>query len=654
MPGVLPGLVVALAMMSGPAMPQALLEEVTTLSSAATTVERTFTLPAGDYQVRLTDFGQPENFTSLRLIVTRGLEVVSTVDAPGTRPFTTTAGVHEIHVVGTPDAASGAGVFGVTVLRPDNVVAQCAFADSGGTQRDCAFADSIAVPPQPNPNVATFAVAFAVTEAGAYDVAVDDLTFPSAVDNVQFNILTPGGVAFPGPQIGEGTFTFVTAPGEHQLLLVVAANSTAAAALCAVRISGGPSGGVVYDRAHPVGEVAPPSAITLPTTGAYTFRLADFNAPVAFIRLQSIVMRGSAELARRDGPGDGSFNAQAGVAELFLLATPAVAPGSGTLGIHIATGSTTTYSDARTVNAASDVTEPGFTFAATLVSAGTYRLALNDFRFPTPLNSLAANIIQAGSVLNTLPAPNSVDFNAAAGPIFVTVIAGVQNASSGGLFGLQLAPASGGSALIGMTQGVGALFDARTVDVAQAGAYDITLGDLEFPGRFSELWVNVTRGADQLGSIVGEGTVSIQTTPGRYFLNFIARPNAQAGAGTYALRVSRTLAPTVTLAASPASVPNGSTTTLTWNSTNATACTASGAWSGSKATTGSQPSGALTSSSTFTLTCTGAGGNANQSVTVTIASPSSGGGGGGGSLGVPALCALLIILAVRRREARYA
>lgn len=77
-------------------------------------------------------------------------------------------------------------------------------------------------------------------------------------------------------------------------------------------------------------------------------------------------------------------------------------------------------------------------------------------------------------------------------------------------------------------------------------------------------------------------------------------------------------APTVNLAANPTSVVSSGTSTLTWSSTNATSCTASGAWSGARATSGSQMTGALTVTSTFTLGCTGAGGTTNRSVTVTV------------------------------------
>ncbi len=78
-------------------------------------------------------------------------------------------------------------------------------------------------------------------------------------------------------------------------------------------------------------------------------------------------------------------------------------------------------------------------------------------------------------------------------------------------------------------------------------------------------------------------------------------------------------APTVSLEASPTQVePNGSAT-LTWSSTNATQCTASGGWSGSKATSGSLMVGPLAAATLFTLSCSGAGGTATVSANVDVA-----------------------------------
>jgi uncharacterized protein DUF4038/collagenase-like protein with putative collagen-binding domain len=77
--------------------------------------------------------------------------------------------------------------------------------------------------------------------------------------------------------------------------------------------------------------------------------------------------------------------------------------------------------------------------------------------------------------------------------------------------------------------------------------------------------------------------------------------------------------PTVSLVASPAPVSNGSSSTLTWSSTNATTCTASGAWSGAKATSGSEPTGILhTTPGNFSLSCTGPGGSASASAQVKV------------------------------------
>ncbi len=82
-------------------------------------------------------------------------------------------------------------------------------------------------------------------------------------------------------------------------------------------------------------------------------------------------------------------------------------------------------------------------------------------------------------------------------------------------------------------------------------------------------------------------------------------------------------------------IPYNSSANLTWTSSNATSCYASGDWSGTKSTSGSETTYNLTYSKTYTITCTGSGGSASDSVTVNIqsqqisyvnltASPSSG------------------------------
>ncbi len=77
-------------------------------------------------------------------------------------------------------------------------------------------------------------------------------------------------------------------------------------------------------------------------------------------------------------------------------------------------------------------------------------------------------------------------------------------------------------------------------------------------------------------------------------------------------------APTLTLSANPATINSGQQSVLTWNTSNATACTASGGWSGAKNVNGSETVGPLTQTTTYTLNCTGAGGSVNRNATVTV------------------------------------
>ena len=78
-------------------------------------------------------------------------------------------------------------------------------------------------------------------------------------------------------------------------------------------------------------------------------------------------------------------------------------------------------------------------------------------------------------------------------------------------------------------------------------------------------------------------------------------------------------APTLTVTATPASVPSGGSSNLSWSSTDASSCTASGAWSGSQPTSGTASTGALTNASNiFTLSCSGPGGSTSRSATVTV------------------------------------
>ena len=115
--------------------------------------------------------------------------------------------------------------------------------------------------------------------------------------------------------------------------------------------------------------------------------------------------------------------------------------------------------------------------------------------------------------------------------------------------------------------------------------------------------------------------------------------------------------PAPTLTAAATSVVAGSSTTLTWSSVNATSCTASGSWSGTLATSGTQTvTPATAGTATYSLTCANATGTspaASVSLTVTAAAAAttSSSGGGGGTISWDTLLLLAAFGALRYSRA---
>jgi hypothetical protein len=118
-----------------------------------------------------------------------------------------------------------------------------------------------------------------------------------------------------------------------------------------------------------------------------------------------------------------------------------------------------------------------------------------------------------------------------------------------------------------------------------------------------------TGGSQSTGALTTDTTYSLTCTGA----------GGTSTATAAAVTVTASPVPTATLTASPTPIASGASSTLTWSSTNATSCTASGGWSGALAASGSQSTGALTANTTYSLTCTGAGGSSTPAAaTVTV------------------------------------
>ena len=154
------------------------------------------------------------------------------------------------------------------------------------------------------------------------------------------------------------------------------------------------------------------------------------------------------------------------------------------------------------------------------------------------------------------------------------------------------------------------------------------------------------------GSLSASGSQSVsESTAGKFTYGV----NCTGGGQTATAQVTVSVAPpSVNLSASPNPVTVGQVMVLTWTSTLASSCTASGGgtadgWAGTKPTSGTA---AITESAaanyTYTLVCSAGGQSAQAQAVVTVnPKPSSGGGGGGGAFDELSLLYLLSAVGLR-------
>jgi hypothetical protein len=513
-----------------------------------------------------------------------------------------------------------------------------------------------------DPSQSSLNTTFQIAQPGTYQVTLTDRGFPAALANMDLLLSREDGGGTPvilGPSCHVAACTaplVVSAPGTYRLLVFAAAGAPAQAGLYSLSIVGGPGTATAYATTQPVGRLSAATGLVLPTAGGYTLSSSDLAVPVALAELRVALMQGANQLGTLAAPGSVAVTAAAGNAQLFVFSRAAsgVGAGAGMFTVGLAQGAQVVHRELRVLPDGYDamVNYGGYRYAFTIPAAGDYRLQLRDLSFPGPFGQLHAVLVQNGVVVQSLNgATSGITVPFAAGPAFLAVLGSPPTANANSLLGLSLAPQGGGTALLDQAQGVGPLYATRTVNIPTAGSYDLVINDLNFPVAFAELAVAVTQGPNLIGQIFGSGQIRFNAQAGMHSINLLARPDASAQYGSwgYALADSPPV-PTVTLEATPTPVASNGTVVLTWSSTNATTCTASGGWTGTRAISGTETSAALTGDTAFTLACSGPGGSGSRSVTVPV-SASSSGSGGGGSVGSGVILLLAAMVYAMRRSA---
>jgi hypothetical protein len=649
-----------------PAQAQVPLEQIIALSNTAVPVESApFSVPPGQsLDIRLLDLGASVNpaaaLRSIRVGLMRGAVVVDSLSAPGTKLVNNAlGGTYVLRIVGEPADDPASGPFSLVVTT-----------NPGGVELARVVDTLSRPPPLVPPNVSVVQESFTVATAGQHEVKLTDLVFKDRLTNVEVLIASrtaspPVLVALelPGSPSSTSVNVIQSLPADtYDVFAVAESPASINAGVFSISVRSLATSTIAYSSAVPVGQVSLLGTSNL-QAGAHVLTLNDFAFPGLLARSGALVLRLGAETGRSAALGDTPLQVtDAGPHQILGLAAPTASAGAGSFAVAIAmsTGSTL-FSSVKVAGGDPATGTPMFAFPVNVAAAGDYVANLRDFQFPTALATSSLGVAQGTALVGSRSLPGSLNATLAAGQAFLLLVArppvpsGGTLATSAGLAGVELSPASGGAPIFDVSQGVGGLFKSFPVTFTGTTDYRFSVTDTDFPARFAELAVVITRGNERVGSIFGEGTFDVLRAPaGNYFFNVIARVDATEESGILAVSATtKPPDPVITFTANPVRPTSGGTTSLTWSTQDATACTASGAWSGSRPTSGTETSPAITISSSFTLTCTGDGGSTASTVTVNPTTvpvtppPSS---GGGGSLGLATLLALLLCFGWRARR----
>lgn len=605
---------------------------------------------AGTYTLTLTDLVTPQALASLRAIVTRDLTVVAqfAVDhavvplAPAAKDFEATPGSYRVHVLGIPEDGAVGGGFGVSVVPK---AGGPALKDQAGV---------IAAPSAPGSGESVLLTTFTVAQAGTYRLKLTDLAFPEALASTPQVLLlqdAPSGpVAVPVNQD-----MFDATPGTYQLLILATASAPSLSGLYNVRVDSGDNTAALYVSTQPVGNLPRATDVAIATAGTHVLTVSDAAFPASLTALSAVVTQNGAVLATLNAAGTTNVAAAQGPAQIYVNGTPSVVEGVGAFGVQLTRAGTEVYADVVVVDASAEPQSPAIysVESSAAVAAGPYELKLEDFERPEPLTSLKAAMTQGAAVQGVLSGEGAAQFNLQAGRLKVLVALRLPTGADpdelrNGLIGLTVTAVGASAPLLETTRGVGGFFRTHPVEIQAAGPYDLTLKDLAFPDSMRDAMLIITHGTDLIAQVYGSGTVSRQQlSAGTYVLNFLGRPALDESYGAYGLKIADSPPlPIVTLSAASTSITSGQSTTLQWTATDATTCTASNGWSGTKTTTGSQSTDALTANTTYDLSCTGPGGTASASVTVAVSPP--GRRGGGGAMNLLLMGALCLLIAARQ------
>ena len=372
-----------------------LLDETRAVSTGIAPVERPLTVAqAGTLEVEVVDRQLPAALAALRVVVTRGDAIVGTpLTAAGRVSFDAVANAqYVVRVYGRPGNNQPSGVVGVRVTRAADPQPRTPVLEFVGLFEAPAAQNPLAYSNGGEGELLSF------PEAGTYTVSFVDFELPAALAGGEAFIVLGANLAAPilapsAPRAQAYTITVPSAsvPGaaaQYRLFLAAGAATTARAGLFGLRIVGGPSNNVVYDRTIRVGSLAPGRSFDSPAAGDLTLQLRDGGFPAALSNLRAVLTAGGRRLgAPLVGAGSATVSAPAGPLTLWTFAGAGAQAGFLEATVRTA-GGTTLAAEATAVPGTAANAPAVFVYPFDVSAPATYRARVTDFQFPSTLPGL--------------------------------------------------------------------------------------------------------------------------------------------------------------------------------------------------------------------------------------------------------------------------
>jgi hypothetical protein len=372
---------------------------------------------------------------------------------------------------------------------------------------------------------------YSFTVSGAAVVTLTDLATPAAFTALQMVVTSNDAVVGSPASIDPTTNTTTLAipsAGTYMLYVVGLPNSTqgfgsygvcvalkSATSTCIAQYSNTLA---TPSSASTTGTSTLQTSFTSTTAGTYTVTLTDDAFPIALSSVSAGVFQGSTPIAVDILPATPTQSptqitlAAATTYDLLADAIANTSPQAGLYGIRI------TDPNGKAVF---DSTFPvGALAAATVIdnpTAQSLTLDLTDYGYPATLASVGAVITSGGSLLGTLDAEGSAaNIRAPVGSLDVWTYAAA--GTQPGVYGISITGGSG--TLLSTTQVVDPTGSSSSgeyafvVNIAQAGTYQVTATDFQFPDAFKPLVVSVgqngtTLAQDSSGDFTAESGIAI-------------------------------------------------------------------------------------------------------------------------------------------------